>query len=274
MAAAQDRRFKLGVLALQGAFSEHVFMLKRMTDKVESVIEVKKAADLDNLDGLIIPGGESTTMALVAERTGVLEPLKSWVKSGKPTWGTCAGMILLSNQISHAKTGGQSLIGGLDIQVRRNAFGSQMDSFEADLDVSVIEGGPFHAIFIRAPVVEILNGGDNVEVLSRLSSNNDLDGSVVAVRQGNVFFDITIGGQPVGRMKMELFKDVVPRTAENFRQLCTGEYKFVLNLRTIQLKIETGGMVSRKDSRTVNFIGSSKAVELDFMVQGGDFVKV
>ncbi|KAJ3204939.1 hypothetical protein HDU67_009205 [Dinochytrium kinnereticum] len=155
-----------------------------MTDKVESVIEVRKATDLDGLDGLVIPGGESTSMALVAERTGLMEPLRQWVKSGKPTWGTCAGMIMLSNGISHGKTGGQSLIGGLDIQVKRNAFGTQLDSFEMKLDIPAIQGGPFHGIFIRAPVVEVLSGAD-VEILAKLDGGQRGD-SVVAVRQKHI----------------------------------------------------------------------------------------
>ncbi|KAI8853057.1 SNO glutamine amidotransferase family-domain-containing protein [Chytridium lagenaria] len=183
-ASGSQRRVKLGVLALQGAFSEHVFMLQRMTDKVESVVEVRKATDLEGLDGLVIPGGESTTMALVAERAGFMEPLRGWVHSGKPTWGTCAGMILLANGISHGKAGGQALIGGLDIQVKRNAFGTQMDSFEMKLDIPAIAGGPFHGIFIRAPIVEVLSGSE-VEILAQLDGGKRGD-SVVAVRQKHI----------------------------------------------------------------------------------------
>ncbi|KAJ3113787.1 hypothetical protein HDU96_002926 [Phlyctochytrium bullatum] len=168
---------------LQGAFTEHLYMLQRITDKVESVKEVRKPEDLQGLDGLIIPGGESTAMALVAERTGILEPLREWVKSGKPTWGTCAGMIMLSNGVSHGKTGGQSLVGGLDIQVKRNAFGTQVDSFEMKLDVPAIPGGSFHGIFIRAPVVEVVSGAE-VEVLAKVN-RKDTE-SVVAVRQRNI----------------------------------------------------------------------------------------
>ncbi|HEY80476.1 MAG TPA: pyridoxal 5'-phosphate synthase glutaminase subunit PdxT [Anaerolineae bacterium] len=175
---------KIGVLALQGAFREHI--LKLQTLGVDAP-EVRLPKHLDDLDALIIPGGESTTMGKLAESFGLLEPLKAFTRT-KPAWGTCAGLILLANRAVRQKKGGQPLIGGLDITVDRNFFGRQVDSFEADLEASALAEvaqpedphGPFHAIFIRAPaVVEV---GPGVQVLTRLPEN----GPIVAVREGRL----------------------------------------------------------------------------------------
>ena len=173
---------RLGVLALQGAFREHIAMLKRLN--VEAV-EVRLAQELDGLDGLIIPGGESTSMGLVAERWGLVEPLRRWVRGGKPTWGTCAGMILLAENATGQKLGGQALIGGLNVTVNRNYFGRQVDSFEANLDVPALGDAPFHAVFIRAPAItEVAEG---IETLATVASLGDETESVIAaVRNGPI----------------------------------------------------------------------------------------
>ena len=173
---------RIGVLALQGAFREHIAMLKRLN--VEAV-EVRLAQELDGLDGLVIPGGESTSMGLVAERWGLVEPLRRWVRGGKPTWGTCAGMILLAENATGQKLGGQALIGGLDVTVNRNYFGRQVDSFEADLDVPALGDTPFHAVFIRAPAITAVAEG--IETLSTVASLGDETESVIAaVRKGPI----------------------------------------------------------------------------------------
>jgi 5'-phosphate synthase pdxT subunit len=152
----------VGVLALQGGFEAHVKALGRLDIPAR---EVRTAGDLDGLDALIIPGGESTTIGLGVEREGLAEPLADFVRSGRPVLGTCAGMIMLD----------RDHLGLLDVAVRRNAFGRQLASFEAELD---FEGRPLHAVFIRAPWVE--EAGDDVEVLA------EVDGHPVAVRQGNI----------------------------------------------------------------------------------------
>jgi 5'-phosphate synthase pdxT subunit len=152
----------IGVLALQGGFEAHAKALDELGARTRIV---RTPADLDGLDGLIIPGGESTTMTLGIEREQLAEPLREFVRSGRPTLGTCAGLIMLD----------RDHLGLLDVGVRRNAFGRQVSSFEANLD---FEGGPLHAVFIRAPWVEEV--GEDVEVLA------EVDGHPVAVRQGNV----------------------------------------------------------------------------------------
>jgi 5'-phosphate synthase pdxT subunit len=165
----------IGVLALQGAFIEHEQVLKRIG--VEAV-EVRLPEHLDRLDGLIIPGGESTTIGKVARRWGLLEPLLAFARSGRPLWGTCAGMIFIAKDVVDGKPD-QPLLALLDVTVRRNAFGRQVDSFEADLDVPALGDEPFHAVFIRAPLIERV--GEGVEVLAKLG-----DEMIVAVRQGNL----------------------------------------------------------------------------------------
>jgi pyridoxal 5'-phosphate synthase pdxT subunit len=169
---------KIGVLALQGDFIEHIHILKSLG--VEA-IEVRKAEQLPDLDGLIIPGGESTTFGKLAAEFGLIEPLRAFCHAGKPVWGTCAGMIFLAKDVGRK----QPVLGLMDVKVKRNAFGRQVDSFEQDLDVPAIsaaENGqarPFHAVFIRAPMLESV--GKGVEVLATLD-----DGTIVAARQGNL----------------------------------------------------------------------------------------
>mgnify|MGYP000252798464 FL=1 len=171
---------KIGVLALQGAFVEHIKMLYRLEAEA---IEVRHAEQLDELAGLIIPGGESTTMGLVAERWGLVEPLRHWVHSGRPTWGTCAGMILLAERASGQKQGGQPLMGGLDVTVNRNYFGRQTESFETLLTVPCLGSEPVPAVFIRAPAITEV--GPQVERLAELTTNNG-DQVVVAARQKTI----------------------------------------------------------------------------------------
>jgi 5'-phosphate synthase pdxT subunit len=166
---------KIGVLALQGAFVEHE---KILTQIGVEVIEVRLPEHLGGLDGLIIPGGESTTIGKVARQWGLLEPLRAFARSGRPLWGTCAGMIFIAKDVVDSKPD-QPLLALMDVTVRRNAFGRQVDSFEADLEVAALGEEPFHAVFIRAPFIERVEEG--VEVLSRLD-----DGTIVAVRQGNL----------------------------------------------------------------------------------------
>jgi len=139
---------------------------------------VRLPQELDGIEGLIIPGGESTTMGQVAERWGLLEPIRAFSEQGGPVWGTCAGMILMARKIVD-NSRSQPLLSLIDVAVRRNAFGRQVDSFEADLDVPVLGEEPFHGVFIRAPVVE--NVGKGVDVLCRFE-----DGRVAAVRQGSL----------------------------------------------------------------------------------------
>jgi 5'-phosphate synthase pdxT subunit len=170
------RQLRIGLLALQGAFAEHVVILRRLG---VDAVEVRTPDQLEGLDGLILPGGESTTMGLVAERWGLVEPLRAWVREDKPTWGTCAGMILLADQATGQKRGGQPLIGGLHVTVNRNYFGRQVDSFETILNVPSFDPPTSPGVFIRAPaIVEI---GEGVESLA------ELPGPIyVAVRQGSI----------------------------------------------------------------------------------------
>ena len=169
----------IGVLALQGAFAEHASMVRRVGARA---VEIRKPAQLDGIDGLIIPGGESTTMGLIAERWQMVQPLREWVHSGRPAWGTCAGMILLADRASGQKQGGQPLIGGLDVTVNRNYFGRQNESFEADLEVASLGSEPCHAIFIRAPA--IVQTGPDVMVLAQVWGRDEA--VAVAVRQGMI----------------------------------------------------------------------------------------
>ncbi len=165
---------KIGVLALQGAFIEHINILKALG--VEAV-EVRKPEQLRGLDGLIIPGGESTTFGKLATEFGLMEPLRELCASGKPVWGTCAGMIFLAKNAGRP----QPLLGVMDVEVKRNAFGRQVQSFEQDLDVPELPEPtrPFHAIFIRAPLIDQV--GKDVKVLAQLE-----DGTIVAAKQGNL----------------------------------------------------------------------------------------
>ncbi len=163
---------KVGVLALQGAFIEHEKILRHLGVEVA---QVRLPEQLDDLDGLIIPGGESTTIGKLATQFNLMEPLRKFAHS-RPTWGTCAGMIFLANNLGEHH---QPILGAMDITVNRNAFGRQIDSFEADLNIKGLEGSPFHAIFIRAPVAT--KAGESVEVLAKLD-----DDRIVAAQQGHL----------------------------------------------------------------------------------------
>jgi len=167
---------RIGVLALQGDFAEHLHMLHRLG---LSTVEVRLPEHLDGLNGLIIPGGESTTIGKLASAYGLIEPLRSFGRR-RPIWGTCAGAIFLSRNARRS----QPLLGLMDISVQRNAFGRQVESFEAELKVPVLEEPecPFRAIFIRAPMIE--NVGEGVEVIARLQENiSPNSGPIVAARQ-------------------------------------------------------------------------------------------
>ncbi|XP_021746139.1 probable pyridoxal 5'-phosphate synthase subunit PDX2 [Chenopodium quinoa] len=193
----------IGVLAFQGSFNEHIAALRRVGVKG---VEIRKPEQLENIAALIIPGGESTTMAKLAELNNMFPALREFVKMGKPVWGTCAGLIFLANKVIGQKVGGQDLVGGLDCTVHRNFFGSQIQSFEEEISVPYIadkEGGPpgFRALFIRAPA--ILEVGSDVEVLAEVPipdkvKNSDMIKEIqevnlesvnkvaVAVKQGNL----------------------------------------------------------------------------------------
>ncbi|KAF6806552.1 pyridoxal 5'-phosphate synthase subunit PDX2 [Colletotrichum sojae] len=224
----------VGVLALQGGFQEHVDLVRKAAAALSSApapspapeifaVEVRTEEELRRCDALIIPGGESTAISLVATRCGLMEPLREFVKvNRKPVWGTCAGAILLADEANATKKGGQELIGGLGVRVHRNHFGRQIESFVADLDLPFLSRGdgaskpasaPFPGVFIRAPIVEkILSSSDTtitttkqpaassaVDILAVLpgrkgmvdgvsqSTGDDSVGDIVAVRQANIF---------------------------------------------------------------------------------------
>ncbi len=165
---------KVGVLALQGAFAAHAACLRAVGAEPR---EIRTAAELDEVDALVLPGGESTTMSMLLESAELFDPLAARLADGLPALGTCAGMILLGAEILDGRPD-QRCFGAVDISVRRNAFGRQVDSFEADLPLTDVDGGPFRAVFIRAPFVE--RAGPDVEVLATV------DGHPVLCRQGSV----------------------------------------------------------------------------------------
>jgi 5'-phosphate synthase pdxT subunit len=165
----------IGVLALQGDFREHIATLEVCG---ADAIAVRTIGELERCNALVIPGGESTVMQKLSVNYGLFDPIKKLIANGFPVFGTCAGLIMLADEIIDGIEG-QAGFGGLAVSVRRNAFGNQLDSFETDLDFAGIDGEPIHAAFIRAPIVERI--GDGVEVLSKLT-----DGRIVAVRSGNL----------------------------------------------------------------------------------------
>jgi 5'-phosphate synthase pdxT subunit len=174
---------KVGVLALQGAFGLHRTVL---ADLGVATVTVRRPEDLDGVDALVVPGGESTTMSMLADRNGLLGPLRDFAASGRPVLGTCAGAILLSSEILDGRPD-QHCLGAVDVSVRRNGFGRQVDSFETDVDVPALAAAglsdePFHAVCIRAPLIERVGAG--VEVLC------DVDGRPGLVRQGPVLLSI------------------------------------------------------------------------------------
>jgi 5'-phosphate synthase pdxT subunit len=166
----------IGVLSLQGDVREH---LRALVDAGADAVPVGTADQLGTIDALVIPGGESTTMSMLAVRDGLLEPLRAARAQGMPMYGSCAGMIMLADEVLDARPD-QQTIGGLSMVVRRNAFGRQVDSFETDVDIAGMDE-PFPAVFIRAPWVESV--GEGVEVLARVTPPNGAD-TIVAVRQG------------------------------------------------------------------------------------------
>ncbi|KAL2190351.1 SNO glutamine amidotransferase [Thermothelomyces heterothallicus CBS 203.75] len=226
---AKSSTITVGVLALQGGVVEHINLLRKASSHIQSpdalqfnFLQVRTSAELSQCDALIIPGGESTTMAIVARRLGLLDPLREFVKvQHKPVWGTCAGLIMLAEQAAATKQGGQELVGGLDVRVLRNRYGTQLQSFVAELDLAFLGEGaaPFKAVFIRAPVVERVmiaseekeqgqeeegeagsvasqgkgqGKGAPVEVLGvyrgqGMQEQAGEKGDIVAVRQGNIF---------------------------------------------------------------------------------------
>jgi 5'-phosphate synthase pdxT subunit len=194
----------IGVLALQGDVREHLAALR---EAGAEAVPVRRAEELDALDGLVLPGGESTTIVKLADRFGLLEPLRKALGAGLPAYGSCAGMILLADRILDAPAD-QGTLGGLDVTVRRNAFGRQVDSFESDIELTGVDGGPLHAVFIRAPWVE--QAGAAVEVLGRVVGG-PADGKIVAVRQGNVlatsFHPELTGDRRVHALFVDLVRD-------------------------------------------------------------------
>ncbi|WP_414710598.1 pyridoxal 5'-phosphate synthase glutaminase subunit PdxT [Pseudonocardia sp.] len=173
----------VGVLALQGDVREH---LAALTACGVRAVSVRRASELDAVDALVLPGGESTTMSRLLETFELLKPVRARIAGGMPTYGSCAGMILLASQVLDGRPD-QRQLGGLDVVVRRNAFGRQVDSFETDLMLAGVDGGPVHAVFIRAPWVE--SAGPEVEVLATVPRGPDAgaaEGRIVAVRQGMV----------------------------------------------------------------------------------------
>ena len=163
----------VGVLALQGAIAEHINCLKKLP--AVTVREVKTLADLNSIDGLILPGGESTAMGKILNYFNLLEPIAQKIKDGLPVWGTCAGMILLAKNISNQT---ETYFATMDITVKRNAYGSQLDSFQTDINLPEISNKPIPLIFIRAPYIEVAQ--EHVEVLAKIDNN------IVAAKQDNM----------------------------------------------------------------------------------------
>jgi pyridoxal 5'-phosphate synthase pdxT subunit len=188
MRTNSQKKLHIGVLALQGDFEAHLKMLAELGVEGKAV---RLPKHLQELDGIIIPGGESTTIGKLMVLYGLDEPLQQKIREGFPIWGTCAGLILLARETDNALAG-QPLLASMHIRVRRNAFGSQRESFETDLSVPVLGEVAFHAFFIRGPVVESV--GPEVEVLATLD-----DGTIVAVREGALLgtaFHPEVSGDP------------------------------------------------------------------------------
>jgi len=169
----------VGVLALQGDVREHA---RALVDSGVAACPVRRAEELDQVDGLVIPGGESTTMSKLADAFGLADPIRKRIADGMPVYGSCAGMIMLATEVLDGRPD-QRGFDGIEMTVRRNAFGRQVDSFEAPVEISGVPGPAFHAVFIRAPWVERV--GDGVQVLGRVT-DGPAAGRVVAVRQGNL----------------------------------------------------------------------------------------
>jgi pyridoxal 5'-phosphate synthase pdxT subunit len=194
----------IGVLALQGDVREHLAAARALG---ATAVTVRRPEELAGVDGVVLPGGESTTIGKLAARFGLLEPLRAAIAAGLPAYGSCAGMILLADRLLDAPPD-QVTVGGLDVTVRRNAFGRQVDSFESEVALEGLAGGPVHAVFIRAPWVE--EAGPGVQVLGRVVGG-EADGRIVAVRQGNLVatsFHPELTGD---RRVHALFVDIVRR---------------------------------------------------------------
>ena len=182
-------KITIGVLALQGAFIEHQQFVESLGCNSK---QVKLIGDLDGIDGLILPGGESTAIINIAERWNLVTALKEYIKSGRPVWGTCAGIILLADRIKNGKIGGQTTLGGLNVEVTRNWFGSQIESTEMLLNAPIIEEKHenigYDGVFIRAPA--ITDVGDGVDIISTVNAKYQGKGNIVevavAVKQGNI----------------------------------------------------------------------------------------
>jgi len=170
----------IGVLALQGDVREHLQALRNCG---ADALTVRRPDELARVDGLVLPGGESTTIVKLARIFELLEPLRARIKEGLPVYGSCAGMILLADRVDEGGSPLDETFGGIDMTVRRNAFGRQVDSFEEDVDVTGLDGGPVHAVFIRAPWVQEV--GPGAEPIGRVSTG-EAAGRIVAVRQGNL----------------------------------------------------------------------------------------
>jgi 5'-phosphate synthase pdxT subunit len=168
---------RVGVLALQGDVREH---LAALTAAGVQALPVRRPEELDGVDGLVLPGGESTTMIKLARAFDLLEPLRKRIGDGLPTFGSCAGMILLADRVDDGGSPLAETIGGIDMSVRRNAFGRQVDSFEEDVEIEGLPGGPVHAVFIRAPWVESV--GEQARAIGRVGAG-PAAGRIVAVRQ-------------------------------------------------------------------------------------------
>ncbi|MGY1821777.1 pyridoxal 5'-phosphate synthase glutaminase subunit PdxT [Geodermatophilus sp. SYSU D00079] len=194
----------IGVLALQGDVREHLAAARALG---ATAVTVRRPEELAGVDGVVLPGGESTTIGRLADRFGLLGPLRTALAGGLPAYGSCAGMVLLADRLLDAPPG-QVTVGGLDVTVRRNAFGRQVDSFESEVALEGLAGGPVHAVFIRAPWVE--QAGPGVQVLGRVVGGR-ADGRIVAVRQGNLVatsFHPELTGD---RRVHALFVDIVRR---------------------------------------------------------------
>jgi pyridoxal 5'-phosphate synthase pdxT subunit len=194
------RRPRVGVLALQGAVREHVTALRAVGAEP---VEVRLPRDLEGLDGLILPGGESTTMRRLMDRYDLTEPIRALARRGAPMLGTCAGMILLADRLTD---GEEPVLRLLDIEVHRNGYGPQLDSFEADLDVPSLGDEPLHGVFIRAPIVTDVGAG--VEILAR-----DPDGRPIAVRSGSVLATAFHPELTADRRLHRLFVDLITTAA-------------------------------------------------------------
>ena len=214
MPAMNEVTLCIGVLAIQGAFIEHINILNRVTRDLRGRLvriltrDVRTAKDFEDLDGLIIPGGESTAMSITAERLGIWSVLKDWVGNRRPTWGTCAGLILLAREISNSKLGDQEILRAMHVKVDRNYYGAQSDSFTWPLrlhgSIAAYSENPFVGVFIRAPTIDkVLGNKEEIEILATLPIAARPDKAwtsepIVAVQEGKVFLGTTFHPELTG----------------------------------------------------------------------------